>query len=227
MAKKYQVVVVGLGKFGGRVASTLFQSGHDVLGIDIDNEKVQEIQGRITYAVQGDASQRIVLNELGVQDYDAAVVAIGDDLGQNITTTVLLKSMVKEVWSRSHSDLHTDTLLQLECTPISVEEGMGTRVGHNMFKPAVHEYMELSDDFGISQLIVPTQHENMSLENLGLKEARTRHGISIISITRRGEIIISPNLKTSLEKGDILTICGNDDQVEAFIGSKNGKTNQQ
>ena len=67
----------------------------------------------------------------------------------------------------------------------------------------------------------------MSLENLGLEEARSRHAISIISITRRGKIIISPNLKTSLEKGDILTICGNDDQVEAFIDDKNGSKNQQ
>ena len=72
MPKKIQVAIIGLGRFGGNVARTLFQSGHDVLGIDINEERVQEMQGRITYAVRGDATQQVVLNELGVKDYDAA-----------------------------------------------------------------------------------------------------------------------------------------------------------
>ena len=217
MPKKIQVAIIGLGRFGGNVARTLFQSGHDVLGIDINEERVQEMQGRITYAVRGDATQQIVLNDLGVKDYDAAVVAIGDDLGQSITATVLLKSLgIEEVFSRSHSDIHKQTIEKLEATPISVEEDMGKKVAHNMAKPGISEYMEISEDYGISQFEIPIGFENRTLRDIGFKEARDKYAVSIVCITRREEIVISPNLDEKLYSGDIITVCGYDDDIARF-----------
>ena len=217
MPKKIQVAIIGLGRFGGNVARTLFQSGHDVLGIDINEERVQEMQGRITYAVRGDATQQIVLNDLGVKDYDAAVVAIGDDLGQSITATVLLKSLgIEEVFSRSHSDIHKQTIEKLDAKPISVEEDMGSKVAHGMSKPGISEYMEISEDYGISKFRIPNGFEGRTLRDIGFKEARDKYAVSIICITRREHIVISPPLEEILRPGDVITVCGNDDDIARF-----------
>ena len=77
---KKQVCVIGLGRFGATVARELYQAGHDILAMDTDEEKVQSMMGQVTYPVTGNGTNEAVLRELGVPDYDAAVVAVGSDL---------------------------------------------------------------------------------------------------------------------------------------------------
>ena len=76
---KKQVCVIGLGRFGATVAQELYQSGHDVLAIDINETKIQDMLGHVTYAVRADASIETVLKELDVADFDVAVVSLGND----------------------------------------------------------------------------------------------------------------------------------------------------
>ena len=78
--KTTQVVVIGLGRFGTTVATTLYQMGHDVLAIDKDSNKVQELAGQVTYAVAADATDEDALRELGIEKFEYAVVAIGSNL---------------------------------------------------------------------------------------------------------------------------------------------------
>ena len=104
---KKQVAVIGLGRFGSSVTRALYNLGHDVLAIDTDESRVQEIMGQATYALSGDASSEAVLRELGIPDYDAAVVAIGSNIVSSIMASVLLKTMgVPYVVSRAHNELH-------------------------------------------------------------------------------------------------------------------------
>ena len=90
---KQQVVVIGLGRFGSSVARSLYNLGHDVLAMDVSEERVQSMMGQVTFPVQGDASNETVLRELGVPDYDAAVVAVGTDIVASVLSTVILKNM--------------------------------------------------------------------------------------------------------------------------------------
>ena len=90
---KKQVCVIGLGRFGSTVARELYQTGHDVLAIDIDEEKIQDMLGQVTYAVRADAASEAVLKEFEVSGYDVAVVALGSD---NIQTSVLVDGAPKE-----------------------------------------------------------------------------------------------------------------------------------
>ena len=90
MKTKQQVVVVGLGRFGGNVARTLYQLGHDVMAIDIDEERVQTLMGEVTYPVAGDATQEAVLRELGVHNFDIGIVGIGANVEASIMVSVLL-----------------------------------------------------------------------------------------------------------------------------------------
>ena len=88
-----QVVVIGLGRFGTTVATTLYQMGHDVLAIDKDPVKVQELAGQVTYAVAADATDEDALRELGIEKFEYAVVAIGTNTEASIMVSVLLKSL--------------------------------------------------------------------------------------------------------------------------------------
>ena len=88
-----QVVVVGLGRFGSSVARALYNLGHDVLAMDVDEDKVQSMMGQVTHPISGDATNETVLKELGIPDYDAAVVAVGSDIVTSVMTCVLFKTM--------------------------------------------------------------------------------------------------------------------------------------
>ena len=108
---KRQVVVVGLGRFGSSVVRSLYNLGHDVLAIDSDEMRVQGIMGQATHALTADATNETVLRDLGIQDYDAAVVAIGSNIVPSIMASVLLKTMgVPYVVARAYNELHGNTL---------------------------------------------------------------------------------------------------------------------
>ena len=109
---KKQVCVIGLGRFGRTIAQELFQSGHDVLAIDLDEGEIQDLLGHVTYAVRADASSESVLRELDVADFDVAIVALGSDNVQaSILITVLLKDLgVPYVIARAANELHGETL---------------------------------------------------------------------------------------------------------------------
>ena len=93
---------------------------------------------------------------------------------------------------------------------------MGSKVAHGMSKPGISEYMEISEDYGISKFIIPNGFEGRTLRDIGFKEARDKYAVSIICITRRADIVISPNLEEILRPGDVITVCGNDDDIARF-----------
>ena len=106
-----QVCVIGLGRFGAKLASTLFQRDHEVLAIDLDEQKVQEMLGRVTYAVEANATSETALRDLGVADMDVAVVALGSQIQSSIITTMLLKSMgLPYVIARATDPQHAEIL---------------------------------------------------------------------------------------------------------------------
>lgn len=88
-----QFIVLGLGRFGSAVATTLVELGHEVLGVDNDEERVDALKDKITQAVQADITEERVLVKLGVKNFDAAIVCIGTDLETSILVTMMLKEM--------------------------------------------------------------------------------------------------------------------------------------
>ena len=117
MAK--QVAIIGLGRFGTSLAQELYQMGHDVLAIDRDERITQSLMGHVTYSVTADATSADLLEELGIRNFDMAVVAIGTDVQSSILTTVLLKRTfgVPEVVARANNDLHGKTLEAVGARP--------------------------------------------------------------------------------------------------------------
>jgi len=117
---KRQIVVIGLGRFGISLATTLIAEGHDVLAVDKDENRVQNIASQVTHAIQADATNESVLKELGVDNFDIAIVAMGSAIESSVLTTILLKKLgVKYVVARANDDLHGSILEKIGPTPWS------------------------------------------------------------------------------------------------------------
>ena len=213
---KRQIAVMGLGRFGSSVARSLYNLGHDVLAIDIDENKVQSIMGQATHALTGDCTNDAVLKELGIPDYDAAVVAIGSDVVSSIMASVLLKTMgVPYVVSRAHNELHGNTLQRIGVDKVvHAEEEMGNRLAHSMFNPNVEEYLEITPNFGISKLRVPPRFVNMSLKELGFSSPRNKYGLVVLAIRRGKDITLNPDTDDRLQAGDWLVLAGRDEMLD-------------
>jgi trk system potassium uptake protein TrkA len=213
---KRQIAVMGLGRFGSSVARSLYNLGHDVLAIDIDDSRVQSIMGHATHALTGDCTNDAVLKELGIPDYDAAVVAIGSDVVSSIMASVLLKTMgVPYVVSRAHNELHGNTLERIGVDKVvHAESEMGNRLAHSMFNPNVEEYLEITPNFGISKLRIPPRFVNMSLKELGFSSPRNKYGLVVLAIRRGKDITLNPDTDDRLQAGDWLVLAGRDEMLD-------------
>jgi trk system potassium uptake protein TrkA len=212
---KQQVMVIGLGRFGSNVARTLYQLGHDVMAIDRDGELVQPMMGEVTYALRGDATQEAVLREMGVQNFDIAIVAIGSNVEASIMVSVLLKTLnVPYIAARAQSFLHGNTLERIGCDRvIHLEEEGGRRLAHSLFNPEVQEYLEVAGAFGISRIAVPDRFKSMTLSEAGFAGARDKYGVSVIALRRGEEIILRPDPNETMKLGDALVLAGPDELV--------------
>lgn len=213
---KKQVAVIGLGRFGSSVARSLYNLGHDVLAMDLREERVQSMMGSVTYPVTGDGTNETVLRELGILDYDAAVVAVGSDIAASIMASVLLKTLgVPYVASRARDELHGNALELLGVNKvIHAEAEMGVRLAHNLFNPDVQEYLELAPNFGLSRIKVPSRFVQMSLKELGFSNVRDKYGLAVLAIKRGKDITLNPDADDRLQSGDLLVLAGRDDLLE-------------
>jgi trk system potassium uptake protein TrkA len=215
MAKK-QVVVIGLGRFGSGVARSLYNLGHDVLAMDVNVDRVQSMMGQVTYPVSGNATNETVLKELGVQDYDAAVVAVGSDIPGSVMACVLLKTMdIPYIVARATNELHGITLERIGVDKvIHPESEMGVRLAHNLFNPNLQEYLEMAPNFGLSRMKVPPQFVDKSLKELGFSSPRDKYGLAVLAIRRGKDVTLNPDIDDRLRSGDMLMLAGRDELLE-------------
>lgn len=213
--KKQQFVVIGLGRFGASLALELMDLGYEVLGIDRDEEVVDELSNRLTHAVVADATDEEVLKSLGVRNFDCGIVAIGDDIQMSILSTILLKELgLKTVVSKAISVLHGRALEKLGVDRIIFpERDMGVRVAHQLVSPNLLDYIEISKEYSIVELKVPACLEG---KNLGELNPRARYGCSIVALQRDQGIIIAPTAMDHLKQGDIMVVIGAKRNLEEF-----------
>ena len=212
---KKQVVITGLGRFGSSIAKELYQMGHDVLAIDPDEKSVQDMLGHVTYAVKADATNEAVLKELGVPNFDVAVVAIGSDIQASILVTVLLKDLgIPFIVTRAINELHANAMERIGADKVVYpEHEMGVRLAHIGFEPDVLDYMEVAPNYGITKLRPSEQKVKRTLEEAGLAGARDKYGIAVLAIRRGREYILVPAKDEEIRSGDILIVGGNSEQL--------------
>lgn len=212
---KKQVVVIGLGRFGSAVSKDLYQMGHDVLAIDLDESKVQDLLGSVTYAVKADATNESVLKELGISNFDVGLVAISSDLQASILITVILKDLgIPFIVARAINQLHGTTLDRVGADKIVYpEQEMGSRLAHIGFEPGILDYVEIGNNYGISKLRPPEWMVKLTLEEIGLAGSRDKYGVAIIGIRRGRDFILLPAIEERIEPGDILVVAGSTEKL--------------
>ncbi len=212
----HKVAVIGMGRFGISLARELYQIGHDVLTIDRDESLSQQMMGQVTYAVTGDSTSSVLLEEAGIRNFDTAVVAIGTDIQSSVLTTVLLKQFaLGQVIARATNELHGKTLEAVGADRVVYpEHETGLRTAHSLFQREVLEYMELTSEFGFSKINVSHDLVGLTLEQAGFGSARDKYGAAVVAIRRGRQPILSPSKDETMQEGDQLVLAGPEDALE-------------
>lgn len=215
---KKQVAVIGLGRFGESLASTLFDMGHDVLAMDVDEKKVQGISAEITHAVQADATSEAVLRDLGIGNFDVAIVAMGTAIQSSVLTTILLKKLgIRYVIARAENELHGSILDRIGADKVVYpEREMGTRLAHGLTLTDVLDYVSLGPDYGIAKLQAPPYCFGKTLSEIGFVRGG-KWAMAVLVLQHGKEVIITPDRSEIVNKGDILVVAGADDKLEQFF----------
>jgi trk system potassium uptake protein TrkA len=215
-----QFIVLGLGRFGSAVATTLVELGHEVLGVDNDEERVNDLKDKITQAVQADITEEKVLKELGVKNFDAAIVSIGTDLEASILVTMMLKEMgLKYIIAKALNNLHAKVLEKIGVDKIVFpERDMGRRIARSLIIPNIKDYIELEPDYSVIEIEALPEFANKTLSELDL---RNKYGINVLAIKRDNSFNVSPQAKDIIKKGDFLIVIGETKKINKLAGKSN------
>lgn len=218
--------VIGLGRFGSRLAKNLAAAGAEVIAIDRDRAIVEDLRDQVTLAIAMDATDEQALKIQGIDQVDCAVVGIGHDFEANALTTVLLKALrVRRVISRSGNETQAQILKRIGADGVvSPEEEAADRWGHRLLTPFLIDHVELAEEYALVQMPVPEPWQGKTLLEL---ELRKRHNITVVAIRRRvatatesGEdafverIMDIPAPTSRLGRDDTLVIAGFDRDIE-------------
>ena len=201
-----QFAVIGLGSFGATVATELIGLHHDVIGIDSNKKYVVSISEQLTHAVIADATDEHVLQELNIQNCDAAVVAIGEDIEASILCVLHLKNMgLKKIWVKAKSKAHHMILTHLGVTKIiHPEEDMGVRVAQALNYPIVSRYMRLDHDHYIVKIIIDSKLHGVH----ALGVTQNTEQIKILLVQRNLTMFYEVQPTFHFEENDILILEG-------------------
>ena len=202
---KKQYLVIGLGRFGSSLAITLCQKGAEVLAVDSDMERVEEHRSLLTEVMQADAMDRAVLEEIGVENFDIAIVTIGSDIRSGGTITMLLKEMgAKYVIAKADDEFHGRMLTKLGADKVVFpERDMGQRMAHNLLSEKILDFIELSPDYSLMEMRPKAGWLNKPLRELNL---RTRYQINIVAIRTGENVNAMPDMNTCIGEDDVLLV---------------------
>lgn len=220
---KKQVAVIGLGRLGIALATTLHSLGHDVLALDIDEKNVQSIASQITHTVQADATNEATLRELGIGNFDIAIVTMSDVASSVLTTVLLRKLGVGYIIARAENELHGSILEKIGADKVVYpEREMGTMIAHVLTLGDVIDYIPVTIGYGVVKLIAPPSFVGQTLSDLGFGP-KGKWKVAVVLILRKQEVTITPSGAEMVKLGDTLIVSGNWDSLEELI-SKFPKT---
>lgn len=207
------ILLIGLGRFGRRIAEKLNELGHDVLAVDISEERVQNVLSYVTDAQIGDATNYNFLSTLGVNNFDVCIVAIGDNFQSSLETTSLLSELhAAKVISRASSDVHEKFLLRNGADEViypekQLAEWAAIRYSANH----IFDYIELEGEYSIFEVEIP---EKWLGKTVGVLDIRKKYGINILALKTDG--ILNPNITpdTVLWNDSRLLVLGTDSAIQ-------------
>ncbi|MGD9677461.1 MAG: TrkA family potassium uptake protein [Vulcanibacillus sp.] len=210
-----QFAVIGLGRFGTSIAKELYDLDNEVLAIDIDEEKIQDNLNNVTHAIQADTTDESALKSLGITNYDVVVIAIGDNIQASILTTLLIKELgIETIVVKAQNQLHAKVLYKIGATKVIFpERDMGVRVAHNLVTPNILDYIELSEEYSIVEIL---SSKSMMGRTLGEIDVRAKYGCNIMALKNNEHINVAPSASDVIKDGDIMVVIGNNKDMKKF-----------
>ena len=224
--------VIGLGKFGMTVASTLYKNGSEVIAIDIDIKLVEEASAKVSNAYKLDCTDEIALKQLQMQDMDAVILAIGQNIEVSILTTAILKKIgVAYIVAKADNKLHAKILeiigVQQAVIP---EEQIGLQIAHTLLSRNVVKYLDLNTGHSIVEYLAPKKYIGKTLMELALP---TEKGVNVVAIKsnkmtvseegdNKVECIINdlPGANDYINEGDTLILLGPTSRINSIISEE-------
>ncbi len=207
MAKQF--LVIGAGLFGISVAKTLYGLGHDVMVVDENKDLIQKISSEVTNAATADTTGEASLKALGVDDYDAVILAIGHDMQASIMTAILLVDLgARKIVAKAETELHGKVLKKIGIDQVVFpERDMGQKLAHSLNTPSVIDLFELSDDYSVVEVNAP---ENMAGKSLAKLDLPGRYGVNIIALRRSDgeQTLVTPTAEDIIEAEDVIVAVG-------------------
>jgi trk system potassium uptake protein TrkA len=215
-------VVVGLGNFGSSVAEALYSHGHDVIAVDTDETAVDDIAPHCSRAAVGDGREVAMLEEIGAEEADAAVVSTGDDITASILSTMALQDLgVETVYVKVISENHTRIMRKLGVAEtVFPERESGFNLASRISEKGVLDYVRMGRNLSVQELVVPESWRGHTLREL---DVRAEYDVSVVGIhdTTVDEMIVPPDPDDTLEHTDTLILAGTDQALEAVAEMAN------
>jgi trk system potassium uptake protein TrkA len=208
------ILVIGLGRFGSSVATSLIRMGHEVLGVDEDAELVQQMADRLTHVVQADCTNPEALRQIGIDDFKTVVIGIGSDLEASVLTALaVIEAGVPTIWAKATNERHGKILKGIGVRNVVYPEvRMGQQVAH-VLTGKMMDFIEFDDHFALVKTRAPAELVGQTLEQA---EIRQRHGVTIVGIKRLNEPFTYAQADTLVHKDDLLIVLGETELVERF-----------
>ena len=175
------ILIIGLGRFGKHIAMQLNQMGHEIMAVDLNEERVEKVLPFVTNAQIGDSTDAEFLKSLGIGNYDICFVTIGGSFQNSLETTSLLKELgARLVISRAERDVHEKFLLRNGADKVIYpEHSMGIRVARNLLSSGFVDMFELSSDFSMAEFKIPREWIGKTLRELKVRE---KYNINLIGL---------------------------------------------
>ena len=210
MAKN--IIVVGLGDFGSRLAREFNHLGYEVLGVDNNEERVRELSDVLTKVVQGDATSSGLWGDLPTKQVDIGVIAFSTNTAANLLAALLLKkSGVKTIVAKSGGDLHTELLKAVGVSRVIEPNKESALRAIHILGTDIEDYMEVTKEFGIARVTGNDQLKGMTIGQLVDK-----HNATVLILHRDKRMILEPPDTEKIKLGDTLLIVGTDQDLRSL-----------
>ena len=211
-----QFAVIGMGLVGTSLIRTLDSLGHEVLGVDRNEDLIQDSSDELpnVHLVAADATERTVLRDLGLEELDGAAVTIGEgNVEANVLVTLILKDLgVPLIFSRANDSLHARVLERVGADHVvQPEKEFGEFLARQMASPGIQDYLDLGEDEALIEIEVPNEWVGKTLKDLQLHRKKD---LTVLAIKNKGQGGALPQPDTPLEEGTVLVVGGSKKELD-------------
>lgn len=207
------ILLIGLGRFGRHIAQKLNDMNHQVMAVDSDEKRVSDVLSFVTNAQIGDSTDQEFLSSLGIRNFDACIVAIGDDFQNSLETTSLLKELgAKKVIARASKGVQEKFLLRNGADEVVYpEKQLAAWTAIRCTSDHIRDYIELDEDYSILELSVPKEWDKKTILRLDI---RKKYGINILGVREHEKLNMNITPDTVLRKGETILVLGKHKAVQ-------------